>query len=141
MADTNNDPPPPAEPPASPRQRAELRISGQVQGVYYRSAASEQARVLGLRGTVRNLPGGEVELIAEGPAVALLASDEGGVARLVFARSSGESLVAVDCGALLRAACEAVEGRGGGKPDFAQGGGPNAGGIDAALAAAKAMVG
>jgi acylphosphatase len=71
MADTNSDPPPPAEPPASPRQRAELRISGQVQGVYYRSAASEQARVLGLRGTVRNLPGGEVELIAEGPATAL----------------------------------------------------------------------
>ena len=81
------------------------------------------------------------KIVAEGPAVALLASDEGGVARLVFARSSGESLVAVDCGALLRAACEAVEGRGGGKPDFAQGGGPNASGIDAALAAAKAMVG
>lgn len=81
------------------------------------------------------------KVVAEGPAVVLLASDEGGVARLVFARSDGESLATVDCGNLLRAACEAVNGRGGGKPDFAQGGGPNAAGIDSALAAAKAMVG
>ncbi len=48
-------------------QRAHVRISGHVQGVYYRSAATEQARVLGLRGVVRNLPSGEVELVAEGP--------------------------------------------------------------------------
>ena len=81
------------------------------------------------------------KVVAEGPVVVLLASDEGGVARLVFARSAGEALATVDCGNLLRAACEAVSGRGGGKPDFAQGGGPNAAGIDAALAAAKAMVG
>lgn len=67
MADNNSDQPPPAEPPVSSRQRAELRISGHVQGVYYRSAATEQARVLGLRGVVRNLLGGDVELIAEGP--------------------------------------------------------------------------
>ncbi|HRI53004.1 MAG TPA: acylphosphatase [Pseudomonadota bacterium] len=67
MTDTNRDQPPPAEQPVGLRQRAELRISGRVQGVYYRSAASEQARVLGLRGLVRNLPSGEVELIAEGP--------------------------------------------------------------------------
>ncbi len=68
MTDTNNDQSPPAEPPpVSSRQRIELRVSGHVQGVYYRSAATEQARVLGLRGVVRNLPSGEVELIAEGP--------------------------------------------------------------------------
>jgi acylphosphatase len=52
-------------------RRIHLVISGHVQGVYYRSAASEHARVLGLRGTVRNLPGGEVELIAEGPPAVL----------------------------------------------------------------------
>ena len=47
-------------------RRIQLRISGKVQGVYYRSSASEKARVLGLHGTVRNLPTGDVELIAEG---------------------------------------------------------------------------
>ena len=57
----------PAEPASTEPQRVHLRISGYVQGVYYRSAATEQARVLGLHGTVRNLPSGEVELIAEGP--------------------------------------------------------------------------
>ena len=52
-------------------RRVRLRISGKVQGVYYRSSASEEARVLGLCGFVRNLPTGEVELIAEGPSAAL----------------------------------------------------------------------
>ena len=52
-------------------RRVQLRISGKVQGVYYRSSASEEARVLGLCGFVRNLPTGEVELIAEGPSAAL----------------------------------------------------------------------
>ncbi len=52
-------------------RRIQLRISGKVQGVYYRSSASEEARVLGLCGFVRNLPTGEVELIAEGPLSAI----------------------------------------------------------------------
>jgi acylphosphatase len=56
----------PESPPAPP-ERVHLRVRGQVQGVYYRSAATEQARVLGLRGVVRNLACGDVELIAEGP--------------------------------------------------------------------------
>jgi alanyl-tRNA synthetase len=53
--------------------------------------------------------------------VALLASKEGGTARLVFARSANLS---ADMNALMRAACESLGGRGGGKPEFAQGGGP-----------------
>ncbi len=52
-------------------RRVRLRITGKVQGVYYRSSASEEARVLGLCGFVRNLPTGDVELIAEGSAAAL----------------------------------------------------------------------
>jgi alanyl-tRNA synthetase len=52
--------------------------------------------------------------------IALLASREGGMARLVFARSSG---VSADMNELMKAACERLGGRGGGKPDFAQGGG------------------
>jgi alanyl-tRNA synthetase len=61
------------------------------------------------------------QVVQQGPAVALLASDDQGTARLVFARSGG---LAFDCGALMREACAAIGGRGGGKPDLAQGGGP-----------------
>lgn len=68
---TDRNPVEPSAAPAQTSQRAHVHISGRVQGVYYRSAATEQARVLGLRGVVRNLPSGEVELIAEGPLAAL----------------------------------------------------------------------
>jgi alanyl-tRNA synthetase len=54
------------------------------------------------------------------PAVVLLASrDE--TARLVFARSASLS---PNMGELLAEACQTLGGRGGGKPDMAQGGGP-----------------
>jgi len=62
--------------------------------------------------------------------VALLASEEGGTARLVFARSAN---VSADMNALMRAACERLGGRGGGKPEFAQGGGPKVSELDRAL--------
>ena len=62
--------------------------------------------------------------------VALLASKEGGTARLVFARSANLS---ADMNALMRAACERLGGRGGGKPEFAQGGGPRVSELDGAL--------
>ncbi len=47
--------------------RAELLITGLVQGVFYRASAREEGTRLGLTGEVRNLPGGEVEAIVEGP--------------------------------------------------------------------------
>jgi alanyl-tRNA synthetase len=68
--------------------------------------------------------------------IALLATKEGGMARLVFARSAN---VAADMNALMKAACGRLDGRGGGKPDFAQGGGAKVGELDRALEAAKAM--
>jgi acylphosphatase len=41
-------------------------IAGRVQGVYYRAAAAALAEQLQLRGSVRNLPDGRVEVIAAG---------------------------------------------------------------------------
>ena len=54
--------------------------------------------------------------------VALLASCDNGTARLVFARSADAP---GDMNALMREACALLDGRGGGKPDMAQGGGKN----------------
>jgi len=48
-------------------ERVRLVIRGRVQGVSYRAHAAEQATELRLCGWVRNLSGGEVELVAEGP--------------------------------------------------------------------------
>jgi len=41
-------------------------VSGRVQNVGYRAFVLRYARALGLSGTVRNLPSGQVEVIAEG---------------------------------------------------------------------------
>jgi acylphosphatase len=43
-----------------------VRVSGRVQGVYYRNFTQSQARELGIKGWVRNVPGGGVEAILEG---------------------------------------------------------------------------
>ncbi|MDO8703442.1 MAG: acylphosphatase [Sulfuricaulis sp.] len=41
-------------------------VSGQVQGVFFRASTESTARRLGLTGWVRNIPDGQVELIACG---------------------------------------------------------------------------
>jgi len=46
--------------------RAELVISGMVQGVFYRGTAQREAMRLGLVGEIRNLPDGTVEALVEG---------------------------------------------------------------------------
>jgi acylphosphatase len=47
--------------------RLRMLVHGRVQGVFFRHAAAEQARELGLRGWVKNLASGDVEIVAEGP--------------------------------------------------------------------------
>lgn len=46
--------------------RLQARIRGRVQGVGFRYYTEREAHRLGLKGWVRNLPSGEVELLAEG---------------------------------------------------------------------------
>lgn len=48
-------------------KRVKLRVTGRVQGVYYRASTLEQATALGLSGWVRNTRDGAVELEAQGP--------------------------------------------------------------------------
>ncbi len=48
------------------KARAHLRISGRVQGVYYRASMVQEAQKLGLTGWVRNRDDGSVETVAEG---------------------------------------------------------------------------
>jgi acylphosphatase len=49
-------------------KRVRMLIYGRVQGVCYRAYTCEEAKRLSLKGTVRNLPDGRVEILAEGPA-------------------------------------------------------------------------
>lgn len=76
------------------------------------------------------------QIIAQPKTVAVLGSDQGG-AKVVVARSPDLS---VDCKAAVSGAMKVVGGSGGGKPDFAQGGGPDAAKIEAALDSAVGAV-
>ncbi|HLK85534.1 MAG TPA: acylphosphatase [Candidatus Binataceae bacterium] len=44
-----------------------MLVHGRVQGVFFRQATADEALTLGLRGWVRNLVNGDVEIVAEGP--------------------------------------------------------------------------
>ncbi len=47
-------------------KRIEIIVFGMVQGVFFRATTRDVARKLGLKGTVRNMRDGSVEIIAEG---------------------------------------------------------------------------
>ena len=46
--------------------RVRMIVRGRVQGVFFRRAAAEQARALGITGWARNLDDGSVELVGAG---------------------------------------------------------------------------
>jgi len=76
-------------------------------------------------------------LISHPETIALLGSRDKETARLVFARSEDAP---GDMNLLMREACTTLDGRGGGKPDLAQGGGKNVEKLGEAIAtAARAL--
>ena len=52
---------------SSPAERAHVFYSGRVQGVGFRYLAEDIAHRTGVRGFVKNLPDGRVEVVCEGP--------------------------------------------------------------------------
>jgi acylphosphatase len=52
-------------------KRAKVVVRGRVQGVGFRASTASEARHLGVSGWVRNLPDGNVEVLAEGSAEAV----------------------------------------------------------------------
>lgn len=48
-----------------------FRVTGKVQGVFFRHSTRREAERLGIRGTARNLPDGSVEVLAAGTAAAV----------------------------------------------------------------------
>jgi alanyl-tRNA synthetase len=77
-------------------------------------------------------------LIANPQTIVLLGSRDNGTARLLFARSADAE---GDMSSLMREACTIVDGRGGGKPEMAQGGGKNVTKISEAIAQAASTFG
>lgn len=53
------------------RFHIDLKITGKVQGVWYRKSAAQEALRLGIDGSATNLPDGSVRIEAEGPSEAL----------------------------------------------------------------------
>lgn len=52
------------------------RVTGRVQGVFFRASTARVAETQGLRGEARNLPDGSVAVLAVGPEAALAALEE-----------------------------------------------------------------
>ena len=124
------------------RARALAQVAAQVEATALWEATGEQSglRVVSHTFTDRDFEEAKLiahRLVANPQTVALLAVVENGAARLVFARSSD---VATDMNALMKVACERLQGRGGGKPDFAQGGGNALDALPEVLAELKARV-
>jgi acylphosphatase len=69
-------------------RRVRVRLSGRVQGVFFRASCAERADDLGLGGWIRNVPGGGVEAVFEGT--------EAAVAQMVSWCREGPPLARVD---------------------------------------------
>jgi alanyl-tRNA synthetase len=117
------------------RIRELLEIAAAVEAAEMLAKATNAGGFKLVRATFDGRDQEEVRLLASKitqsePAVALLGTREAGAARLIFARSAGLNQ---NMGQLLAEACQLLGGRGGGRPELAQGGGPDTAKLDAAL--------
>src|SRR4051812_11642369 len=132
------------------KELAELRSQ---QSVAAAGDLAGSARDLGgvsvVTGSPAGLTGGDLRGLAldvrgrlgEQPAAVVLASAADGKVALIAAVNPAAQQRGLSANELLRAAAPAVGGRGGGKPDVAQGGGTDPDGIPAALAAVEQTIG
>jgi alanyl-tRNA synthetase len=127
------------------RQRDLLELALKAEAADMLAAASSTREFKLIRAIFEDRDAEEVRLLASKivslePAVALLGSRDDQSARVVFARSSQ---LDQNMGLLLAEACQLMGGRGGGKGEMAQGGGPETSKLDEALrlAAEKVMQG
>ncbi|HEV7745242.1 MAG TPA: DHHA1 domain-containing protein [Pyrinomonadaceae bacterium] len=108
--------------------------------------ATASANASGVKIITHIFPGRDAEslkrvalaLISHPNTIALLGSRDEAAARLVFAKAADAP---GDMNALMRAACETLEGRGGGKPDMAQGGGKNVEKLEQVIEDARQVIG
>ncbi len=115
---------------------AGAEVIGGVRVVAQRMAAGMSASDL------RNLVGDIRGKLGSGPAVvALIAEGEDGSVPYVVSVNAAAQESGVHAGDLVKTLGTAVNGRGGGKADLAQGSGKDAAGIDAALGAVRAEIG
>jgi alanyl-tRNA synthetase len=132
------------------KELAELRAQ---QTLAAAGSLAQEARDVGgvavVTGAPGGLGGGELRTLAldvrgrlpgNGPVAVLLASESGGKVALVAALNDAAIHRGLSAGDLIKAAAPAVGGRGGGKPDVAQGGGTDPAGIPAALQAGEEAV-
>ena len=116
---------------------------------YVAAALMQAAENIGpLRLVVQHYPDKEVnalkalasQLTQQPGMVALLATTTSGKLSLIFARAQDAEPQALHMGNLLRDALAPIGGKGGGKPDFAQGGSGDAGAAEQVLAFARQQV-
>ncbi|HJQ69998.1 MAG TPA: DHHA1 domain-containing protein [Blastocatellia bacterium] len=106
------------------RELLELAMSAEAAGLLAETEATNNLKIFRRAYADRDVE--EVRLLASKivslePAVALLGTRDASSARLVFARSAS---LGHDMGKLMAEACKLLGGRGGGRPEMAQGGGP-----------------
>jgi len=118
------------------RVRALEEIAARVEAQELLAATSQNAAGIRLVTKILDNRDGESlkhlaqALIAHKQTIVLLGSRDQDAARVVFARSADTP---GDMNALMREACAMLDGRGGGKPDLAQGGGKNVEKLDEAI--------